>query len=333
MFTTAAYVFDREGLILRDADAVHLNQLNFSFALVKDGCVNGEHWINIDAYKAFIARHPHILPVVSVGGWAADGFSQAAATPQGRERFVQTTLDLMQAHGFLGVDIDWEYPGSDEAGIAASPQDRENFTLLMRALREGLDALTAQDGKPRLLATALGAKRELVELIDNAAVGQIVDQVNLMSYDIQTRSTISHMTPLYSADPRYINSAHSSVGDYTAAGIPKEKIMVGCAYYARLFEAEQGAPQLFAPSVIAGFDTINYRRLMAEEGWTHGYDETACAAYSVKGSRFATHDAPDSLAAKGAYVRQNGLMGLMCWEYGGDRDGELLQAMYESLQP
>ena len=31
-----------------------------------------------------------------------------------------------------GIDIDWEYPGSSAAGIKSSPQDRENFTLLLK---------------------------------------------------------------------------------------------------------------------------------------------------------------------------------------------------------
>ena len=81
-------------------------------------------------------------------------FSQAASTADGRARFVDSTLVLMERYGFLGVDIDWEYPGSSAAGIASSANDRKNFTLLLQALREGLDSLTAQDGKPRMLAVA-----------------------------------------------------------------------------------------------------------------------------------------------------------------------------------
>ena len=125
-----------------------------------------------------------LLPVVSVGGWGADGFSQAAATAEGRSLFVTSTLELMQQHGFLGVDIDWEYPCSDMAGIAASPDDRENFTLLMQELRQGLDRLTAQDGRKRLLACALGASPSLAENIDCKAIGHLTDQINLMTYDL-----------------------------------------------------------------------------------------------------------------------------------------------------
>ena len=153
---TAAYVYDRAGLQLRDSDAPHLDQLNYSFALIQNGEVSGSHWQSIDVFRRYVERHPHILPVLAIGGWGADGFSQAASTADGRARFVDSTLVLMERHGFLGVDIDWEYPGSSAAGIASSANDRKNFTLLLQALREGLDSLTAQDGKPRMLAVALG---------------------------------------------------------------------------------------------------------------------------------------------------------------------------------
>ena len=46
---------------------------------------------------------------------------------------------------------------------------------------------------------------------------------------------------------------------------------------------------------------------------------------------FITYDDPVSIRHKGAYVTQNGLMGMMCWEYGSDYEGELLQAMYEGM--
>ncbi|MBP3657268.1 MAG: hypothetical protein J6K32_11305 [Clostridia bacterium] len=331
---TAAYVFDRPGLVFRDEDAANLDQLNYSFALVREGRVSGDHWEHIAAYRAFIAAHPHILPVVSVGGWGADGFSQAAATDEGRRLFARTTAELMQEHGFLGVDIDWEYPCSDAAGIAASPDDRENFTLLLRALREELDTLTAKDGKPRLLAAALGASPSLAEHIDCRAVGALLDQVNLMTYDIQTGHVVSHMTPLYSASPRCPMCADLAVRVYSEAGIPKEKIMIGAAFYARLFaSADGGAPMLFADSPSAGFDTARYRSLTPQEGWSLHFDEAACAAYSLRGDTLATHDSPRSILGKGAYVRAHGLMGMMCWEYGGDVGGRLLAAMHEGLNP
>jgi len=325
-------VFDRPELSCKERDASHLNQLNFSFALIKDGKATGDHWQNIDEYKAFIQKHPHIQPVVSVGGWGADGFSQAASTAEGRKTLVNSILDLMQKHGFTGVDIDWEYPGSSAAGIASSKNDRENFTLLMQELRSGLDALTAQDGKPRLLATALGASADLIKDIDCAAIGRIVDQINLMTYDIQTPFVTSHHTPLYSSDG-YPHSADNAVKVFTAAGIPKEKIMIGAAFYGRVFTMKQpSSSPLFQPAATDGYRSRNYTVLQTIlPNAVLYFDDTAKAPYAVDGNTFITYDNPVSIGHKGAYVTQNGLMGMMCWEYGGDESGELLRAMYESM--
>lgn len=330
---TAAYVFDRASLVLRDSDAASIDQLNFSFALIKNGAVSGDHWQAIDKYKAYIEKHPHILPVLSVGGWGADGFSQAAATAEGRAHFVESALALMERHGFLGLDIDWEYPGSGAAGIATDPDDGEHFTLLLTELRQGLDALTQKDGRPRLLAIALGADPALADNIDCKAVGAVVDQVNLMTYDLQSRKTASHHTPLYSADDRFPLSADNAVKAFSHAGIPKAKIMLGTAFYARIFTLTDSVDSpVFAAAADNGGKTLQYRALMAEDGWTHHFDEQAKASYGTNGKRFASYDSAVSIAHKGAYVNSRGLMGLMCWEYGGDADGELIGAMRSALE-
>lgn len=330
---TAAYVFDRPGLSLEDRDADHLDQLNFSFALIQNGEVSGSHWSSIETYKSYIQNHPHILPVLSIGGWGADGFSQAAATEEGRTRFVDSTLLLMQKHGFLGVDIDWEYPCSSVAGIASSPNDRENLTLLLQALRQGLDRLEAEDGKPRMLAIAIGAVPSLIDNIDCAAVGSIVDQVNLMTYDLQTANVASHHTPLYAGSDAYPLCADLAVRRFSEAGIPKSKIMIGAAFYARQFtlSAQTDAP-VFAAASDSGARSITYTKLQSYlQNARLGFDDKAKAPYATDGQTFVTYDDPVSIRHKGAYVNQNGLMGMMCWEYGGDTSGELLAAMHTSL--
>ncbi len=330
---TSAYVFDRPNLVFNDRDACHLNQLNWSFGLIKDGKASGDHWQHIDDYKAFVARHSHILPAISVGGWGADGFSQACSADDTRAVLVQSILDLMQEHGFLGVDIDWEYPASDEAGIAASPDDRENFTKLMQELRDGLDVLTKQDGKKRLLACALGGSSKLIKGIDCPAIGRIVDQVNLMSYDIQTPWVNSHHTPLFSNEGYPYSAAHA-VEIFAEVGIPKEKMMIGSAHYGKLYTMKEDTVNpLFQPAASDGYNPRSYTKLqpILEKAELY-FDDVAKAPYAIAdGSTFITYENPVSIHHKGQYVLDNHLMGMMCWEYGEDVSGELLRAMYESM--
>lgn len=335
---TSAYVYDRGRLTFSQRDAAYLDQMNFSFALIQDGRVSGDHWKSIKRFQAFIRANPHILPVLSVGGWGADGFSQAASTEEGRKLFVESSLELMERYGFLGIDIDWEYPCSSAAGIASSPADKENFTLLLIALREGLDGLAQKDGKARKLCIAVGGSASATELIQCAEVGQLVDQVNLMTYDLQSSSSLStHHTNLYPSGDAYDASADTAVQAYVQAGIPKEKIIVGCAFYGLEFvltSAQAEDEGLYQPSkgpATKGYEYHKIQKIIAKGGYTRRMDEEAQAPYLFKRGAFITYDDPDSLKAKGAYVRENGLMGLMCWEYGGDPSGELLQAMKEGL--
>ena len=90
--------------------------------------------------------------VLSVGGWGADGFSQAARTKEGRERFAASALAIVKEYGLDGIDIDWEYPGTSLAGIASDRSDKENYTLLLAELRKTLDAY--REGM--LVTTAVG---------------------------------------------------------------------------------------------------------------------------------------------------------------------------------
>ena len=48
--------------------------------------------------------NPELKIVLSVGGWGADGFSQAARTKEGRERFAASALAIVKEYGLDGID-------------------------------------------------------------------------------------------------------------------------------------------------------------------------------------------------------------------------------------
>lgn len=333
----AAYAYDHAGLTLRDKDAAYLTQMNYSFALIENGRVTGSHWRNIKAFEKYVAKHPHILPVMAVGGWGADGFSQAAATQEGRELFAQSAIELMDKHGFRGIDIDWEYPGSTSAGVAASENDETNFTFLMQELRQQLDARTAQDGVKRYLSVALGAVPSQAKYIDLPAVGRLADQVNVMTYDLRGfEKTTGHHTNLYpSVQDKSNLSGDSAVSFYVTRGIPKNKVMLGAAFYGRCWrEVQGGGDGLYQKAGTSGNKTYSYTQLkdMIASGKYEAYwDEAAKAPYLFGGSQFISYENEDSCRLKGQYAKDNGLMGVMFWEYGQDDTGELLKALYEGV--
>ena len=42
----------------------------------------------------------------------ATKYSQMASTAPRRALFIQSALDMVLDHGFDGLDLDWEYPGT-----------------------------------------------------------------------------------------------------------------------------------------------------------------------------------------------------------------------------
>jgi len=334
---SAAYVYDRAGLVLRDEDAPYLNQLNYAFALIDQGRVVGDHWQGIKAFETYVKRHPHILPVMAIGGWGADGFSQAAATAEGRQRFVESALILMEKHGFLGLDLDWEYPGSSAAGIASDPADGENLILLLETLRQGLEEMSKQDGQKRYLTIALGALPEHTQGIDLNRLGSLVDQVNLMTYDLKGfDKTTGHHAALYpSKGTSEQLSGHGAVQYYVEQGIPVEKIMLGAAFYGRCWRQVQGGGDGFGQrAVTSGNKTYTFdeiRQMVEQQTFESYWDEEARAPYLFDGSSFISYEDEASCREKGLYAQQNDLMGTVAWQYGQDTSGSLIKALHDGL--
>ena len=323
---TSVYVFDGSKVKYRDADAADINQMFYSFALIHNGRVSTAHWKNFKKFRAYVQKHPNIFAILSVGGWGADGFSQPAATAESREAFVAEVLQVMEQHGFRGVDIDWEYPGSSAAGIQSSPNDRHNYTLLLQTLRKGLDNLSAADGVQRKLCVALSGSPEMTASIECEAVGQIVDQVNLMTYDLQQPDVASHHTALYASYPGAI-SASACVQAYLDAGIPAEKLMLGVAFYGHRWTTKNKEP-LYQPATEK--DTPSYgaiAKLIRKTPDAVRFDEVAQASYFLYKKTFISYDDERSITQKRHFAQEHHLMGLFAWEYGLIADGALVQAM------
>ena len=118
--------------IMKDEDIRALDVINLAFGHVIDGDVVCDMEEAVPEMERIRAVNPEIRIVLSVGGWSAGGFSEAAFTAEGRARFAKTAADLVKKYKLDGIDVDWEYPCISIAGIGAAPEDKENFTLLRR---------------------------------------------------------------------------------------------------------------------------------------------------------------------------------------------------------
>lgn len=167
---TVMYLMDAPNVKLRDADADALDQLNYSFALIRDGRADGSHWLGLKQVQAFLKKNPRIDGVLSIGGWGADGFSDACLTGESRAKLADSLLMLMDDCGFVGIDVDWEYPGISGTGIVSREEDVENWYAFLELLRAGLDEREALHGREYILSVALGAGENHLNVLDRKSV-------------------------------------------------------------------------------------------------------------------------------------------------------------------
>jgi chitinase len=328
----------------------HLTHINFAFAhidktgrAVFEQPAAGQSLLQLQALKK---ANPRLKLIVSVGGWQAEGFSDAALTDSSRRTFALSAVKLLRDYAADGVDLDWEYPGQGVAGIKYRSEDRHNFTLLLKTLRERLDAESAaqeRSGSGRYTLTIAAADREYFDHTEMDRLHVYLDWINLMSYDFfnSLTPTTGHHAGLYAGEhaaPTDRN-ADAAVKQYLAAGVPADKIVLGVAFYGRGFAGvtplNNGVNQPYQR-----FEgEHSYAELAGEfvgsRGFIRYWDASAQAPYlwNSAARTFITYDDPQSLQIKARYILEHHLGGVMFWELSQDRDGELLGVLTRGLQP
>ena len=190
------------------------------------------------------AHSEGVKVVISVGGWTlSDQFSSIAASAEKRRRFAHSCNEMVRVYGIDGIDIDWEYPGF--ITNKGSADDKYNFTHLLQAVRDSLDALEFQRGRHLSLSAAFGVAPTRMAEIEWAKVVHLLDHINLMTYDFYGNSfaTTNHNAPLYSPE-KGLNGydTHSAVRHLMERyGVPSWKINIGLAFYGRSLKTKGAA--------------------------------------------------------------------------------------------
>ncbi len=336
------------------ADTV--THLFYAFARIQDGrCVVVEEaGAHFKALAELKRKHPKLRTLISIGGWEAGGFSDAALTDESRKRLVSSCMAMFfDTHrgSFDGVDLDWEFPvygGPKE--IAARPQDRANMTLLAQEFRRQLDALAKKRGQAFLLTAALPAGRmqsagpyDPARSFDLKALGQTLDFINLMTYDMGTAfsSVSTFNAPLREVpdDPlppqlRRYNNVEGAVDFYLEHDVPADKLVLGVPFYGRGFRvkdtAHDGLYQPYAEPYTAGDWRDIKGKLLGDAKWTQHWHPVAQTPYLFNaGERvFVSYEDPKSIGLRAELARQRDLRGVFMWELTGDDDERsLLKAM------
>jgi chitinase len=279
-------------------------------------------------------RNARLKIILSLGGWGGcETCSQVFSTADGRKEFSESVLSLSQRYHTDGLDLDWEYPAIEGyPGHRYVAEDRQNFTGLVKDLRSVLGT------KYEISFAAGGFQKFLEESVEWPEVMKVVDRVNLMSYDLINgySTTTGHHTALYSTDKQK-ESTDNAVKYLIKIGVPRNKIVIGAAFYARIWENVDGENNgLYQSGKFKWF--TDFRKfpevLTAEKGFKMYWDEKASApyAYNEKEKLFATYDDPKSLRLKTRYALEQRLDGIMFWEIALDKNDELVNAIYKAKE-
>jgi chitinase len=319
----------------------------FEILLPADAAARAE----VEALAAHKRRNPALKLILSIGGWGMPLYPEMIRTPATRLRFVRSVTVFLRTHPeFDGIDIDWEYPGGgDNARPLLGESDRkaeaESFRALARDLRAALDGLGRRSGRSFQLTAAVAGYLRSVRGVDWGRTQGYFNYLFVMTYDFtpekafQFRGDYSggggspgHHSNLHASAATGGYGADAMVRNLAAVGVPRGKMVIGAAFYAREWKEVDWSGGTFPAATPKGafVGTVPYKALKGQEGLREGYDEAAGAAYLAGDGRFLSYDDRRSICAKGEWAVRNGLAGIFAWEASQD-DGSLVQAMRDSV--
>ncbi|RXJ74047.1 chitinase [Veronia nyctiphanis] len=306
-------------------------------------------------------QHPNLTILPSFGGWTmSEPFHAMVKDDAHIKQFAKSAVALIAEYDFFGgIDLDWEYPGG--GGLTTSPWnpdtkltdeqkelEKQAFTTLVTEIRKELDALQLKTRKVYELSTAVGVGPKAAQ-IDWASAAPKLTNMFAMTYDFLGGwgTQTGHLTNLHATERSWWGmGADVFVNQMIELGIPKEKLVLGAAYYGRGWEGSQFAGGLPTSDLSsekgASFGTGEAGYFMywdlkknytAEQGYKYGYDEESQAPYLWNPEKkvFISYEDERSVKAKALWAKQKGLAGVFTWELSGDPEDELTAAMSEVM--
>lgn len=295
-------------------------------------------------YKYYKTKYPNTKLLISVGGWTrSEYFHETAKTADSRKIFANSMVDFMKKYPFVdGFDLDWEYPcdnrapeDSNDRGCVGGPEDKQNFTLLLKDIREIFDANGMED---KLLTVAVSANEDRINDTEPDKYVQYVDYIGIMTYDYagDWDNYTGHLAGLYKnsndSTRAKFNMDYAMKVFSSKYNVPKDKLLGGVPLYSRGWGGVNPGPNgdgLFqsagskadGPLGVGGqYSWYQLKGMENKDGWTKYYDSAAESPYLYNASKkeFLTYNDEKAVQAKIDYVNTNGYGGLIVWDISGD---------------
>jgi chitinase len=316
--------YSSRSIAIDSFDTKRLTHIIFSFCHLDGNLIDANNAYDSGVIQRLVAlktANPRLKVILSLGGWGGcRSCPQVFSTKKGRRQFARSVREMTDYFHSDGIDLDWEYPAlSNVPGYPFSPDDKDNFTQTVKQLRKKLH----KDNE--ISFAAGGFTRYLSTSIDWKMVAPMVNYINLMTYDLVSGyDTITgHHTPLYST-PVQEQSTDRAVRFLDSIGVPRSKLVIGAAFYARIFEHVDSINDgLYRPGRFKR--GVSYRNLYSElpkdSGFIFHWDPVARAPwlYNAAKQLFVTYDDSTSIRLKTQYAMDKRLGGIMFWQLGEDR--------------
>ncbi|XP_052896663.1 probable chitinase 2 [Anopheles moucheti] len=303
--------------------------------------------INVNkGYSKIVAlkeENPCLKVLLAIGGWneGSEKYSLMAERESSREAFADQTLRYLVHYGFDGLDIDWEYP-TMRGGI---PEDRENFLLLVQALRNKFAP------RKKLLTAAISASKEILQSgYDLPKLCEELDFINLMTYDYAIAAKAALDAPLYgdSSTGETIDTTIAYVGK---SGCSMKKFSLGITTHAKTYTVVPS--RLMAPGIKAvgpgqpgpftrSAGSLGYNEvceMLKPNGtapavpWVVKSMAQNAVKYAYRDDQWLTFDGIETIATKVKYAMDKKLGGIMFWTIDTDDfQGDCHNEAYPLLQ-
>ncbi|KAF8963452.1 hypothetical protein BDZ97DRAFT_1904916 [Flammula alnicola] len=221
----------------------HLSSVNFAFALISEDFLLQEMnvndnllWVRTTALKQ---KNPALKVFLSVGGWSFNDpptqhiFSNLVGSLDATNTFIENTLSILQAYGFDGIDIDWEYPVAPERG--GVPADRANYPIFMSRVKAAF--------APRGYGLTFTAPSSYwyLQHFDLPSLLESADWVNIMTYDLHGTwdSTDPFIGPFVLAHTN-LTEIMETMQLFRNVGVNPSQMVMGIGFYGRSFTLVDG---------------------------------------------------------------------------------------------
>ena len=244
----------------------------------------------------------------SSGGAANSGmFHTIGQNSTATANFAKEIADVMEDHGMVGWDLDWEFPRT-----AAEQVSQVN---ILKAVHDEFTARGKRDEWH--IAIAVGGETPSVGTQGiyhtdycSADAFQYIDYLNMMSYDIGRSISGDNNHSSYA-------DAINNVIDWNSKGCPIDKMVLGVPFYAR-HKTTRGLPP-------GSFYDITYGNMSNDAPATY-FNQDNKGDYYYNGA--------PTLRQKVDYIMQQGGVGIMIWEVTYDRfdSYSLLKVLHEEME-